>query len=1306
MRRSWALGVFSASLLAALANCSSGPSSAEKTGSNASALRSPIYSGGARKVCQLIGNTDFQTGQPTKSQSGTRGVPGTDLGFPILDDSGRLRFFFGDTLSGPEGHDVLGFTDSPFELGSGTAECPTLQFANSDQETTITLDGNVLGDFETPIGGFFTGFAGSPKEKFYMFFNVRNDKGVASSGVIAAGGSFPGGGPYGGRAVLGMSDLATANAFRSVAGAPTDLDHFVEIWPVLVDASAVPSVDQALPGAGPIVLMWGAGHPIRASGVYLAAVRLGQIGDATSWRYQRFDTWTKDPTAATTVYSTEPDPCVGELSVSRNTVLNQWMMVYACLKQPWFPEVNRGIYLRTSDDPLGPWSPPALVFDAGADRGYGHFMHSCNARGVYAGDGTTLVPPLHEPHAAAPQASCPLPANAKCIDTSLPPPAGCDPPKDSDGHAPQGCCTDQNVCCDHTYSPDMGSNVWGGEYAPYPIQLYSKATGFVPRSTTLASGTSLYFMMSTWNPYAVDLMATGVAVDDADGDGVDNDVDNCPAAYNPNQENCNEKSEDSWNERNQGSPVPRVDVLGDACDPVPCPDSNANRTTATTSAPIGGCSPLSGPSLGISCVVREIHDQIDFIPVGASATLVESVNHPTPAATVSNVTTHARFCQQNFARGFDCYAARNVRDSFLDRLYAGPDSEQRMDTAHPWHRIRLSPQVRLIDPRTLQTVQFYDATRARGAPLDPATYGLDTGNLRWEYADDDDYWRNKSPHTVVIPPPEDYAACIQPIFGNGTCLKGRIWLHGDTPVGSDENNQTADGTFVGFHAIELANHYFDIKPDEPVSFLRGGVGVRLSSPFFLARTLPDPPGPEAWNFFAQGEAFPFVTELGSNSIFAVRERGERVDVTASLGLAFAQSLRAASFTWTNAGESSPFAGDLARPMAVALSSDGTQIAMRAASQNGKFVLTQQLDLVARKAYNPDGWTDAAQRFSSAVRFAIPSSIPVFEGSADSQSCSISWRVSADNSVTCTFRGPGQTTGGDTQVVNPDRVTAYHFQSCTNGAKAGDVAEVTGLSLHIDNGDGRFGTTSVRLPLSVWESDAAGFSVPPPVPSATATHPASRRDFASVYSRTANAVFVVGGRTPAGAFLDDIWFQPLGGEWKQVELPHGVLGHPLSATYSWADRRLWVIDEIQRADHKMETRLLRIERETGAFEVVAKARSSGVFEKRGLVVDPQGNVVLYASSTPADRHRLARVTVKPSSFGVAVTDSERRALITAPIVDLHGYRFLFVPHRDDEDDDDRERADRGRHRETPSDGVRLKSLPFHSASLRELEDLLR
>ena len=57
---------------------------------------------------------------------------------------------------------------------------------------------------------------------------------------------------------------------------------------------------------------------------------------------------------------------------------------------------------------------------------------------------------------------------------------------------------------------------------------------------------------------------------DADGDGVCDGVDNCVGLSNPLQENCNAEAELATKAR----------VLGDACDPVPCPGFRVATTTA------------------------------------------------------------------------------------------------------------------------------------------------------------------------------------------------------------------------------------------------------------------------------------------------------------------------------------------------------------------------------------------------------------------------------------------------------------------------------------------------------------------------------------------------------------------------------------------------------------------------------------------------------------------------------------------------------------------------------------------------------
>jgi hypothetical protein len=53
--------------------------------------------GSSEKVCQLTGDTDWETGQPTAARTFSRfGLDGTDLGYPV-EHAGKLILFFGDS---------------------------------------------------------------------------------------------------------------------------------------------------------------------------------------------------------------------------------------------------------------------------------------------------------------------------------------------------------------------------------------------------------------------------------------------------------------------------------------------------------------------------------------------------------------------------------------------------------------------------------------------------------------------------------------------------------------------------------------------------------------------------------------------------------------------------------------------------------------------------------------------------------------------------------------------------------------------------------------------------------------------------------------------------------------------------------------------------------------------------------------------------------------------------------------------------------------------------------------------------------
>src|SRR5436190_6111705 len=65
-----------------------------------------------RKVCQLTGDVDRETKQPTLTQTGKNfGILGTDLG-SSFEHKGKLYFLFGDTAGRPGDEDALAWTES------------------------------------------------------------------------------------------------------------------------------------------------------------------------------------------------------------------------------------------------------------------------------------------------------------------------------------------------------------------------------------------------------------------------------------------------------------------------------------------------------------------------------------------------------------------------------------------------------------------------------------------------------------------------------------------------------------------------------------------------------------------------------------------------------------------------------------------------------------------------------------------------------------------------------------------------------------------------------------------------------------------------------------------------------------------------------------------------------------------------------------------------------------------------------------------------------------------------------------------
>jgi hypothetical protein len=260
------------------------------------------------------------------------GLIGADLGSSFERD-GKLVFLFGDNWEGspslyPNG-DPVAWTDPLINpLVSGVM--PQLQWfmESPGQFLPVRLPGVDMGAMNVPVEGVPLG---------------------SETYVFAATGSPPGG-------AVTQSALAHTDglAFDSlVLDYLTASDKFLNV-------SVVEN--------GSTLWIFGSGT-YRASAVYLAKVPSAQIADRNAWTY--FSGYQQgEPVFGTSESSAVPvvsASCVGELSVRLHEGFG-YLMAYNC-------DNPRGINLRFANQPAGPWSAATVMFDPGADRGYGFFMH-------------------------------------------------------------------------------------------------------------------------------------------------------------------------------------------------------------------------------------------------------------------------------------------------------------------------------------------------------------------------------------------------------------------------------------------------------------------------------------------------------------------------------------------------------------------------------------------------------------------------------------------------------------------------------------------------------------------------------------------------------------------------------------------------------------------------------------------------------------------------------------------------------------------------------------------------------------------
>ena len=454
--------------------------------------------GSSQKICQLTGQTDWATGQTTDAQTFTRyGLSGVDLGFPIEGDKGVLYFLFGDAI--PSGHnppvntippdDAIGVTMRTAAPDATT--CLDLNYLSAAPQTLLhpTVTPAIQqGTFNVPTGGVMV------DHKIYAFFWTDHCPlpdpvlpNAAAPLTLPPADTPPTVLPCletGTSNSLGFSVLAYSTPDQPTAFTQTEPwspTHFVPQMPNgfdYVSAAKPPPRYVKNKADGSLIARPALLIPVfgvarhRASIPYLAMAPRQTFGDFTTWKYfagldgykpiwvtyqqwqsgQANGQWTPPPLAQLYVNIANPnsptgdEQCVGEHSVTWNAPLRIWLMTYTC--------GGAQVEARWALKPWGPWSSPIILLSAVQNPALycTLFWNKAN------------LPPPNPP----PPATCPSPLVSQQI-------------------------------------PLLS---FGYFYAPFVMARFTKAEP--PVGDPKAKAATLYWLLSTWDPYQVTVMRSKI----------------------------------------------------------------------------------------------------------------------------------------------------------------------------------------------------------------------------------------------------------------------------------------------------------------------------------------------------------------------------------------------------------------------------------------------------------------------------------------------------------------------------------------------------------------------------------------------------------------------------------------------------------------------------------------------------------------------------------------------------------------------------------------------------------------------------
>jgi hypothetical protein len=345
--------------------------------------------GSTKKCCQLTGDIDLETKQPTASQTRTNfGIFAAD-GAPTVAHKGRIYFLMGDpilakTFRGKPNE----LSDPPRNKHPFNDDCIGWAAITRDMKPEdgfkLEFPRNEIGAFKSPH--VFT----EPKQKpVPLRINEGPFYGISLGGklyVVFATDNFvypPGPTPERG---LGFS----TRLVMTVAEEDGLTGDYRYLYDLSKGEKCLFSCGAMATAPDGFVYFWSTngGKFFRRSAPFLARKKAADIDVETGMEFfaglgaGEKATWSANEIDAAPIFkdypaegakADGPQIGVGELGVEWNRFVNRWVFLYNCGFGS--PRSSAGIKMRLAKNPWGPWTEPQTIFDEWKDGGYGHFIH-------------------------------------------------------------------------------------------------------------------------------------------------------------------------------------------------------------------------------------------------------------------------------------------------------------------------------------------------------------------------------------------------------------------------------------------------------------------------------------------------------------------------------------------------------------------------------------------------------------------------------------------------------------------------------------------------------------------------------------------------------------------------------------------------------------------------------------------------------------------------------------------------------------------------------------------------------------------